>query len=181
MLLYLGVKIPANLRTCGIHYSLFHTLSILYKNTGGSTCDCNWLFTVEDAYSRTLEYMPADIILCHSAHIIETDRYGRGMDHAGAAKPPQPLFSPSCFISSPLSIWCFPSLCASCGHPCLSASECPCPLPVCFIKPVRDEVKSWRQHSRLVSISSFLCTPRASAWSWGSFTLMMSESLLLIL
>lgn len=40
---------------------------------------------------------------------------------------------------------CFPLCVRFTLPPCLSASECPGLLPVCFIKPVRDEVKSWHQ------------------------------------
>lgn len=117
--------------------------------------------------------------MAHS-HIITTDRYGRGMDHAGAAKPPQPLFSPSCFISSPLSVSLSLSVLFT-RPPCQSASECPCPLPVCFIKPVRDEVKSWRQHSRLVSIFSSRCTPQAAGWSTVGCSIMKNNERLLLI
>lgn len=99
------------------------------------------------------------------------------VDHAEAANPPQPLFSPSCFISSPLSTppSPHPSL-RFMWPPCLSPGECPCPLPVYFIKPVRDEVKSWHQHSRLVSIFRSHFTPQASGgmdgvtWSLMKYT-----------
>lgn len=97
----------------------------------------------------------------HYSQIIKTGRYGWSMDHAGAANHPSPLFSPFCFISSPLSIsvrFMWP--------PCPSATEChPHPLPVSFIKPVRDEVKPWRQLFSLVSFFSCGWTPQAAGWS----------------
>lgn len=51
----------------------------------------------------------------------------------------------------------------------------PRPLPVCFIKPVRDEVKSWRQLFRLVSIFSSHSTPQAAGWSTVRCSLMTNN------
>lgn len=101
---------------------------------GGSGCyfwrSVMWrLISVKCNKVQTCWYYSARQHHCAQWHIwhIKTDRYVRGMDHAGAAKPPQPLFSPSCFISSPRSI----SLCASCGHPaCQPVNVPPSPLYV---------------------------------------------------
>lgn len=108
----------------------------------------------------------------HYSHIIKTGRYGWSMDHAGAANPPSPLFSPFCFISSPLSISVH-----FMRPPCPSATEChPRPLPVSFIKPVRDEVKPWRQLFSLVSFFSCGWTPQAAGWSTARCSLMTEVS-----
>lgn len=59
----------------------------------------------------------------------------------------QPLFCPRPSASSAVLS---PPLCAFHAAPSLSAAEChPRPLPVCFIKPVLDEAKAWRQLFRL--------------------------------
>lgn len=74
-----------------------------------------------------------------------------------------------------------PSLCAFHAAPRLSAAEChPHPLPVCFIKPVRDEVKAWRQLFCPVSSFNSGCAPQAAGWSslfYGAFDISASDTI----
>lgn len=111
-------------------------------------------------------------------YIIKTDRYGG----AWIVLELPNLHSP-CSVPLASSAVLSLSLCAL-HAATLPVSQwmSPRPLPVCFIKPVRDEVKSWRQLFRLVSIFSSRSTPQAAGWSTVRCSLMTNnQSLLLIL
>lgn len=91
------------------------------------------------------------LVSSHQTTAIKTDITG---GHTGSYWSCQNLHNPSPVPLASSAVLC---LCASRGHPCpvsqwMPPLSPPRPLPVCFIKPVGDEVKSWRQHSRLVSV-----------------------------
>lgn len=106
--------------------SLIAALSIKWTKIGFSSLDKSYSSTVKGHSLLLFSVIIPNCTMAHSC-IIKTDRYGGGMDHAGAANPPQSLISPTCFISSPLSLRLCSSVCTSCGHPACQPLNVPSP------------------------------------------------------
>lgn len=92
-------------------------------------------------YSSTIKPKPAGIILCvngtDTQFMLELPNH-----HSPSSVPLASSAVLSLSLSLSIPSLCFPLCVRFTLPPCLSASECPGLLPVCFIKPVRDEVKS---------------------------------------
>lgn len=101
-------------------------ISLIADKRGFSSLDKSYSSTVKCHSLLLFSVIIPNCTMAHSC-IIKTDRYGGGMDHAGAANPPQSLISPACFISSPLSLRLCSSVCASCGHPACQPLNVPSP------------------------------------------------------